>query len=121
VIGFVLFITYMGSMIRYYRSWWDIAFLYAMNRGNCMHFVFLPIDSTHAMALREVAALLQNDYGVDVAVHLYHGPFLTKPCAKRLAQLNPHATDEATLAALRAIYDDLEDRLEGVGTREVTG
>jgi magnesium chelatase subunit H len=58
---------------------------------------------------------------------------------ERLAQLNPHATaaisrrlleansrgfwqaDEATLEALRAIYDDLEDRLEGVGAREVSG
>jgi magnesium chelatase subunit H len=57
----------------------------------------------------------------------------------RLAKLNPHAVtgmtrrlleasargfwdaDEATLASLQDIYDDLEDQLEGFGMSNVIG
>jgi hypothetical protein len=64
---------------------------------------------------------------------------LDEAMRERLAKLNPHATaamsrrllasssrgfwdtDEATLEALRSVYDDLEDRMEGVGVREVSG
>ncbi|MBC8077913.1 MAG: magnesium chelatase subunit H, partial [Chloroflexales bacterium] len=36
-----------------------------------MRFIFITIDGTHGAALREAAALLQRDHGVDLAVSLY--------------------------------------------------
>jgi magnesium chelatase subunit H len=63
---------------------------------------------------------------------------LDEQMRERLASLNPHATaamtrrlleassrgfweaDEATLEALRRVYDDLEDRLEGVSLGDAT-
>ncbi len=43
-----------------------------------MRFVFLTIDSTHATALHEAAALLRRDHGIELVIHLYHAPSLKR-------------------------------------------
>ncbi len=92
--------------------------------------------------VREIEARVNNTYGwsataAAVEDWVYQGVvetfLLDETMRDRMAQLNPHATaavarrlleansrgfweaDEATLAALHEIYDDLEDRLEGIG------
>ncbi len=92
--------------------------------------------------VREIEARVNNTYGwsataAAVEDWVYQGVaetfLLDEAMRERMAQLNPHATaavarrlleansrgfwdaDEATLAALHEIYDDLEDRLEGIG------
>ncbi len=92
--------------------------------------------------VREIEARVNNTYGWSVTAKavedwVYQGVadtfLLDEAMRERMAQLNPHATaavarrlleansrgfweaDEATLAALYEIYDDLEDRLEGIG------
>jgi magnesium chelatase subunit H len=89
----------------------------------------------------EIESRVSNTYGWSATASavdgwVYQGVadtfLLDESMRERLAQLNPHATaaisrrlieantrgfwdaDEATLEALRTIYDDLEDRLEGV-------
>jgi magnesium chelatase subunit H len=91
--------------------------------------------------VREIEARVGNTYGWSATADavegwVYQGVadtfVLDEAMRERLAQLNPHATaaiarrlleandrgfwdaDEATLDALRQIYGDLEDRLEGV-------
>jgi magnesium chelatase subunit H len=90
---------------------------------------------------REIEARVNNTYGWSATTDavegwVYQGVAetyaLDEAMRERLAQLNPHAaagmvrrlleangrgfwdTDEATLDRLRTIYEDLEDRLEGV-------
>jgi len=99
--------------------------------------------------VHEIEARVSNTYGWSATASavdgwVYQGVtetfLLDDALRERMAQLNPHATaavarrmleahsrgfwaaDEATLEALRDIYDDLEDRLEGVGlaTRTVS-
>ncbi len=92
--------------------------------------------------VHEIEARVSNTYGwsataAAVEGWVYQGVtetfLLDEAMRERMARLNPHATtavarrlleahsrgfwqaDEATLAALRDIYDDLEDRIEGVG------
>lgn len=92
--------------------------------------------------VHEIEARVSNTYGWSATASavegwVYQGVtetfLLDAAMRERMAQLNPHATaavarrlleahsrgfweaDEATLAALRDIYDDLEDRIEGVG------
>lgn len=104
---------------------------------------------THgAEGVREIEARVNNTYGWSATASavedwVYQGVaetfLLDEAMRERLAQLNPHATaavtrrlleansrgfweaDEATLAALYEIYDDLEDRLEGVGLTRTAG
>jgi magnesium chelatase subunit H len=98
--------------------------------------------------VREIEARVNNTYGWSVTASAvedwaYQGIadtfVLDEEMRARLAKLNPHATssmtrrlleanargfwqaDEATLEALRAVYDDLEDQLEGVGTAKTVG
>lgn len=93
--------------------------------------------------VREIESRVSNTYGwsataAAVEGWVYQGVaetyLLDAEMRERLAKLNPHATagitrrlleansrgfwdaDERTLEELRQIYDDLEDRLEGVGT-----
>jgi magnesium chelatase subunit H len=99
--------------------------------------------------VHEIEARVSNTYGWSATASavdgwVYQGVtetfLLDDALRERMAQLNPHATaavarrmleahsrgfweaDAATLEALRDIYDDLEDRLEGVGlaTRTVS-
>lgn len=97
--------------------------------------------------VHEIEARVSNTYGWSATAGavdgwVYQGVadtfLLDEAMRDRLAQLNPHATtavarrlleahsrgfwaaDAATLEALQAIYDDLEDRLEGVGQAEAT-
>ncbi len=92
--------------------------------------------------VREIESRVNNTYGWSATASavegwVYQGVaetyLLDEQMRERLAKLNPHATvtitgrlleahnrglwdaDEATLAQLQDIYDDLEDRLEGVG------
>lgn len=92
--------------------------------------------------VREIESRVNNTYGWSATASavegwVYQGVaetyLLDDEMRERLAKLNPHATvtitgrlleannrglwdaDEETLAKLQEIYDDLEDRLEGVG------
>ncbi|NJN68727.1 MAG: magnesium chelatase subunit H, partial [Chloroflexaceae bacterium] len=95
--------------------------------------------------VHEIEARVSNTYGWSATASavegwVYQGVaetyLLDEAMRERLANLNPHSTasmtrrlleasargfwdaDEATLEQLRQIYDDLEDRLEGVSTIE---
>jgi magnesium chelatase subunit H len=95
--------------------------------------------------VHEIEARVNNTYGWSATAEavegwVYQGVaetyLLDEAMRERLAKLNPHATtaitrrlleanargfwdaDESTLEELREIYDDLEDRLEGVGATE---
>jgi magnesium chelatase subunit H len=94
-----------------------------------------------SQGVREIEARVNNTYGWSVTAEAVEGwayqgvadTFLLDPeMRERLANLNPHAltamtrrlleasargfwdADDATIAALQDVYDDLEDRLEGV-------
>jgi magnesium chelatase subunit H len=98
--------------------------------------------------VREIEARVNNTYGWSVTAGAvedwaYQGVaetfLLDEQMRDRLAKLNPHAVtgmtrrlleasargfweaDEATLASLQDIYDDLEDQLEGFGMSNVIG
>ncbi|HMQ30038.1 MAG TPA: magnesium chelatase subunit H [Chloroflexaceae bacterium] len=95
---------------------------------------------------REIEARVSNTYGWSATTQsvegwVYQGVaetyVLDEAMRERMAKLNPHAAagmvrrlleasgrgfwdaDEATLERLRAIYEDLEDRLEGIGVGQV--
>ncbi len=52
-----------------------------------MRFVFLTMDGTHSAALREAAATLSRDYGLDLQLHFYDAPSLrSSEHWQRLAQ-----------------------------------
>jgi len=98
--------------------------------------------------VREIEARVNNTYGWSVTATavedwVYQGVadtfLLDEAMRARLSQLNPHATaavtrrlleasargfweaDAETLEALHEIYDDLEDRLEGIGLTTSVG
>jgi magnesium chelatase subunit H len=98
--------------------------------------------------VREIEARVNNTYGWSVTATavedwVYQGVadtfLLDEDMRARLSQLNPHATaavtrrlleasargfweaDAETLEALHEIYDDLEDRLEGIGLTTSVG
>ncbi len=96
--------------------------------------------------VHEIESRVNNTYGWSATASavegwVYQGVaetyLLDEEMRERMAKLNPHATvtitgrlleannrglwdaDEETLAQLREIYDDLEDRLEGVGNEQL--
>jgi magnesium chelatase subunit H len=98
--------------------------------------------------VREIEARVGSTYGWSVTAQAVDGwayqgiadTFLLDEAMRaRLAQLNPHAVtsmtqrlleanargfwdaDDATIAALHAVYDDLEDRIEGIDMSNVVG
>jgi magnesium chelatase subunit H len=95
--------------------------------------------------VREIEARVSNTYGWSVTADAVEGWayqgvadtfLLDKEMRERLANMNPHAltamtrrlleanargfwdADDTTIAALQDVYDDLEDRLEGVAVAQ---